>query len=375
MKKFVNEDGERVLTEEQFDKGVRSLRPCVAKRCRKKKESSTRSEWAAHLEWKKQQRNGEEGKRFNARRKKRYKNDHQYRQNILDEQEQARRESGSLPRGHNIEKAGYRFGKLVLLERPHLGTYGNIKKRLHIVRCKCDCGTEKICTLQSLRNGESDCGCMDKERHKKIAERRHKEILILEPGMKFNRWTVIERGRMQIRSNSRDRRQVALCRCECGTEKKVQANTLTGGHTKSCGCHRSEVSSIIATERIRTGSNLRHRWLYINEYEEIEMRSMWELALADALDHYGYEWEYEPEVFKLTKSKRYIPDFYLPEEDRWIEVKGDNYLKMFLKTGKREMFEKLGHTLDMVMKKDIERITGMSDQRLRDYYADRHVKA
>ena len=48
---------------------------------------------------------------------------------------------------------------------------------------------------------------------------------------------------------------------------------------------------------------------------------------------------------------------------------------MFLKTGKREMFEKLGYTLDMVMKKDIESITGMSDQRLRDYYADRHVKA
>lgn len=373
----MNDSGKRVLTEKQFDQVVEELmksEDVAEKSIKTTKVESTPSQWAGRRAYKKSRRDRTNYLQ-NKRQRERYCSDEKYREKTLLKQERRRRDAGSLPQGHSIEKAGHRFGKLVLLERPYMGTHGNIKTKLHVVRCKCDCGTEKTYALQSLRHGQTDCGCMDEKRYKKRAERRRNEILILKPGMKFNRWTVIEQGKMKKARGNGDRKQYALCRCECGTEKNVAAHHLISLATMSCGCHRSEVSSIIATERIRTGSTLRHRWLYINEHEEIEMRSMWELALADALDHYGYEWEYEPEVFKLTKSKRYIPDFYLPEEDRWIEVKGDNYLKMFLKTGKREMFEKLGYTLDLVMKKDIERITGMSDQRLRDYYADRHVKA
>lgn len=32
-------------------------------------------------------------------------------------------------------------------------------------------------------------------------------------------------------------------------------------------------------------------------------------------------WQYEPKIFKISENKRYIPDFYLPELNQWVEVK------------------------------------------------------
>lgn len=55
-------------------------------------------------------------------------------------------------------------------------------------------------------------------------------------GQKYQRWTVISHSH-QVGSH-----QYYLCRCECGTEKIVQANSLRTGTTKSCGCHRRETS-------------------------------------------------------------------------------------------------------------------------------------
>jgi hypothetical protein len=37
--------------------------------------------------------------------------------------------------------------------------------------------------------------------------------------------------------------KIVLCRCECGKEVKVQANNLTSGNTRSCGCLRRERQS------------------------------------------------------------------------------------------------------------------------------------
>lgn len=44
-------------------------------------------------------------------------------------------------------------------------------------------------------------------------------------------------------------------------------------------------------------------------------------VLARELDESGIEWVYEPKRFKLS-SCTYLPDFYLPEFDIWVEVKG-----------------------------------------------------
>lgn len=53
-------------------------------------------------------------------------------------------------------------------------------------------------------------------------------------GKKFFRWTVISF------SHSKRPHNYWTCRCECGTERVVQENSLVTGITKSCGCLRSE---------------------------------------------------------------------------------------------------------------------------------------
>jgi len=65
--------------------------------------------------------------------------------------------------------------------------------------------------------------------------------------------------------------------------------------------------------------------IFKNKYKNTWMRSSWESKFAKWCDGSNIEWEYEPKAFDLILNQRkriYIPDFYLPEFDCWIEVKG-----------------------------------------------------
>ena len=44
-------------------------------------------------------------------------------------------------------------------------------------------------------------------------------------------------------------------------------------------------------------------------------------------------WRYEYKTFNL-KDSTYTPDFYLIDKNRYIEIKGDKYLKSLLKVNK-----------------------------------------
>lgn len=62
------------------------------------------------------------------------------------------------------------------------------------------------------------------------------------------------------------------------------------------------------------------------DLENIFFRSKAEANYARYLNFMSIRWQYEPRVFDFEKIRRgcvsYKPDFYLPETDRWIEVKG-----------------------------------------------------
>ena len=51
-----------------------------------------------------------------------------------------------------------------------------------------------------------------------------------------------------------------------------------------------------------------------------------ELECAKLLDYYGVPWEYEPRTFVLEEDdegrivEAFTPDFYLPEQDLYLEV-------------------------------------------------------
>lgn len=58
------------------------------------------------------------------------------------------------------------------------------------------------------------------------------------------------------------------------------------------------------------------------EYKGYLFRSRLEARWAVFFDALGIEWKYETEGYEID-GKRYLPDFWLPAADAWVEVKGD----------------------------------------------------
>ncbi len=82
-----------------------------------------------------------------------------------------------------------------------------------------------------------------------------------EPGMRFGMLTLIKPAEDQV-SASGSHKKVWLCKCDCGNYKKVTVSHLGDGHTLSCGCLNSKLSSQRITER-QTIHNLSRSGIYI----------------------------------------------------------------------------------------------------------------
>jgi len=52
------------------------------------------------------------------------------------------------------------------------------------------------------------------------------------------------------------------------------------------------------------------------------MRSGWEVKTADYLTDYDIDWYYEYEWLNVGDGIHYLPDFYIPHQNKYIEVKG-----------------------------------------------------
>ena len=89
--------------------------------------------------------------------------------------------------------------------------------------CKCKCGIERPvdkCVL--IKGTKKNCG--NKDRH-----RRDANCI----GKKIHRWTILE--------ERFDKNLYILCKCDCGTVKRVQFYKLINNFTESCGCLTKEV--------------------------------------------------------------------------------------------------------------------------------------
>lgn len=60
------------------------------------------------------------------------------------------------------------------------------------------------------------------------------------------------------------------------------------------------------------------------QYKGYSFRSRLEARWAVFFDAIGIQYQYEPEGFDLGDLGWYLPDFYLPEVDAWIEIKPNN---------------------------------------------------
>ena len=95
--------------------------------------------------------------------------------------------------------------------------------------------------------------------------------------------------------------------------------------------------------------------VFANEYE---------LECAKVLDYYGVPWEYEPRTFVLERGdggqvvEAFTPDFYLPEQDLYLEL---TVMKQSLVTRKNRKLRKLRElypdvNVKLFYKRDIERL-------------------
>ena len=89
-----------------------------------------------------------------------------------------------------------------------------------------------------------------------------------------------------------------------------------------------------------------------------------ELECAKLLDFYGVPWQYEPRTFVLERDEEgrvieaFTPDFYLPEQDLYVEI---TVMKQSLVTRKNRKLRKLRRLypdvkVKLFYRRDIERL-------------------
>jgi hypoxanthine phosphoribosyltransferase len=89
-----------------------------------------------------------------------------------------------------------------------------------------------------------------------------------------------------------------------------------------------------------------------------------ELECAKVLDYYGVPWEYEPRTFVLERdedgrvTEAFAPDFYLPEQDLYVEI---TVMKQSLVTRKNRKLRKLRERypdvrIKLFYRRDLERL-------------------
>lgn len=157
-----------------------------------------------------------------------------------------------MPR-NPIDLTGQRFGCWTVIERNENSSSGQPRWL-----CGCDCGTEKIVEATNLRYGRSKSyGCLRGKGQKGGTQdnnRANRKLIDL-TGQRFGRWIVIERS-----ENSPIGHTGWLCRCDCGTEKVVDAWNLRNGRSKSCGCLRTEMTKKNALVHGMSNSRLYMVW-------------------------------------------------------------------------------------------------------------------
>ena len=120
------------------------------------------------------------------------------------------------------DMTGQKFGKLTALKI-------SSQKLRNVLSwdCACDCGNSKTATGADLRNGQvTSCGCSKGTKPKDIT------------GKKLGKLTAV--SNTGVKSSNGD--YIWKFACDCGSECQTTVGRFNHGHTKSCGCIRSENS-------------------------------------------------------------------------------------------------------------------------------------
>lgn len=219
----------------------------------------------------------------------------------------SKNKTGGANNVKNLE--GLVFGNLTVIKQVDITQHG--KRYL----CKCVCGNEKIFRGSTLTSGTViGCGCsIGKANIGKIRN----EKAIPRIGEKHGKLTILD-----IVKNEKTKNYEMLCLCECGNKTQQIYADIKNGKVKSCGCYNKETSSIVGSTIGLNNYKSKYKWYFIQKNERVKCRSGYEVIYANYLLKNNVDFIYEPKCFKLGNGKRYTPDFYLKNEDKYIEIKG-----------------------------------------------------
>ena len=103
------------------------------------------------------------------------------------------------------------------------------------------------------------------------------------------------------------------------------------------------------------------------DLNNIYFRSSWEANVARYYNHKNIKWKFEPKQFIFENADdgivSYTPDFYLPELDKWVEVKGWMDEKSRKKLDKFKTYYPLEYSkLELVAKTEYKEISKNKDK-------------
>lgn len=115
-------------------------------------------------------------------------------------------------------------------------------------------------------------------------------------------------------------------RCQHSDETKRRI----GKATASLGAewHKEQAKRISKTINKKVADGTWHtslaRHMHI-DYNGVDLHGTWELKYAQYLDANGIKWKRNTDSFQYEfngKIRKYTPDFYLPDSDVYVEIKG-----------------------------------------------------
>lgn len=96
------------------------------------------------------------------------------------------------------------------------------------------------------------------------------------------------------------------------------------------------------------------------EYKGYKFRSRLEARYAVLFDALGLDWEYETEGYELPDGTWYLPDFYIPSKNSYIEIKGTKATNEEINKC-RMLAEKVGAT-DLIATGDTKLVWGVFNE-------------
>lgn len=192
-----------------------------------------------------------------------------------------------------------------------------------------------------------------------------RNIVSVTEGQRFGRLTVVRESERQYGH------RYILCRCDCGTEKAINLNSLVHGMSNSCGCFRKE---FIANKNFKHG--FAHREANLERLYRIWSGMKYRCFDSRCKGYYNYggrgitvcdEWRNDYSVFRewalnngysdeLTLDRIDNNGNYEPSNCRWatVQVQSNN-----TRVNKRVTYKGETHTLA-----DWGRITGIDADKI-----------